>query len=101
VFNRSELMERLAAETDMSKRDVAKVYGALHDLMLGSLMPKAVGEFTLPGLMKIVTKKIPAKKGGQKIVSFGVERISKPKPATVRVRARLLAKVKQIALPAV
>lgn len=101
VFNRSDLLDALADRSGLTKREVAKVYTALTELMMGSLMPKSVGEFTLPGIMKLVSKKIPAKKGGQKVMSFGVERISKPKAATVRVKARLLARVKQVALPTV
>jgi hypothetical protein len=99
VFNRSTLMEHLAAMSGTTKKEASAVYRALEELTLGALMPRAVGEFTLPGIAKLIAKKIPAKKGGQKVISFGVERITKPKPATVRVRARLLTRVKQVALP--
>jgi hypothetical protein len=99
TFNRAQLFEHIAEQTGLTKRDVSNVFGEITNLMMGSMMPRGSGEFTLPGLLKVVTKKIPAKKGGQKVMSFGVERISKPKPATVRVKARLLARVKQVALP--
>lgn len=101
VLNRSQLMEHLAAETELSKRDVLKVYNALINTALGSIMPRGVGEFTFPGFQKLVTKKVPASKGGKLVKSpFSGEMVkTKPKAATVRVRARLLTRTKQAALP--
>lgn len=108
VFNnRSVFYEHVAAGAsdrlgkDVDKKTAAAVYQTIEAMALGALLPKAVGEFTFPGILKLVNKKIPAKKGGQKVMSFGVERITKPKPATVRVRARLMTRVKQVALPVV
>lgn len=97
-LSRTDLVARLVEETGVARKDVNNVIAAIGDAMKASIMPKACGEFAIPGVLVVKAKKIPAKKGGQKIVSFGVERISKAKPATVKVRVRSLAKLKRAAL---
>lgn len=79
-------------------------------MMQGSLHPKGYGEFTLPGLLKIIAKKIKAKKmpaikkgtlvfnpaKGEKVPHPG--RKAFVKPATVKVRIRPMKKLKEAAL---
>ena len=99
-LTKSELARWISEGTEVELRDVKKVLADLEQIMLGSLVRKGLGEFTLPGLLKIVTKHIPAKKGGKKAISpfTGEEYITKAKPATVRVKVRALAKLKNSAL---
>jgi hypothetical protein len=57
-----------------------------------------VGEFTLPGLMKITTVKKPAVKARKGINPFtGEETMFKAKPASVAVKVRPLKKMKEFA----
>ena len=58
-----------------------------------------LGEFTLPGLLKITAQAIPAKKKRRGIDPFTkVEREFAAKPATVRVKVRPLKKIKDASL---
>jgi hypothetical protein len=57
------------------------------------------GEFTLPGLLKVTSVAIPAKKKRRRIDPFTkVEREFAAKPATARVKVRSLKKLKDAAL---
>jgi nucleoid DNA-binding protein len=98
VMNRSELANYLAEKTDLERKQVLNVFKILTDTMKACMMPRGCGKFQVPGVLALQAKKIPAKKGGKKVMSFGVERISKAKPATVRVRARALGSLKRAAL---
>jgi hypothetical protein len=58
-----------------------------------------VGEFTLPGLMKISAQSIPAKKKRFGKDPFtGAERWFAPKPASVKIKVRALKKLRDAAL---
>lgn len=97
TMNKSELMLHLAetSGTEVHVRDVRKIYDALVDTIAGSI--RGAGEFNLHGIAKFITKKIPAQKGGKKFISpfTGEESITKPKPARIRARARILSNVKK------
>jgi len=57
-----------------------------------------VGEFVLPGLMKIQTVKKPAKKARKGINPFTKEEVMfKAKPASTTVKVRPLKKLKEMA----
>lgn len=98
-----ELAERVNAdlgEEVMNAKYAKSFLKSLEDLFLGAVHPRGAGTFTLPGILKVVTKKIKARKGGQKKINAltGKEYITKDKPATVRVRVRAGSKLKQAAL---
>lgn len=97
-MNKTQLIQHLADQTDLDKKDVKRVMEALEETMIASVRKKGLGEFMFPGLFKIVTKRIPKSKGGEKKMSFGREIITKPKPATTRVKIRPMKKVKDAAL---
>jgi len=42
----------------------AGVFATLEGVFLGSVHPRGVGEFTLPGLLKVSLRKVPARKAG-------------------------------------
>lgn len=97
-MTKTQLLEHLSEQSGVDKKEVKKVMGALEETMIASVRKRGLGEFMLPGLFKIVTKRIPAKKGGEKKMSFGREIITKAKPATTRVKIRPMKKVKDAAL---
>jgi nucleoid DNA-binding protein len=87
----------LIAEKNGVTKDVAKgVLATIEDVMTGSLHPRGVGEFTLPGLLKISLRKVPARKAGTMIrnPSTGEMVPGAAKPASVRVKIRPLSKLK-------
>ncbi len=57
-----------------------------------------MGEFTLPGILKITTVAKPAKKARKGINPFtGEEQMFKAKPASIGVKVRPLKKLKESA----
>jgi len=63
-----------------------------------SIKKRSLGEFTIPGLMKITTVKKPATKARKGINPFtGEETTFKAKPASVAVKVRPLKKLKDFA----
>ena len=98
-FNRTTLIAHLAAESGAEPKVVKGVMAALEAAMLASVHKKGVGEFTLPGLLKISVMQVPAKKKRRGIDPFTkVEREFAAKPATVKLKVRTLKKLKDAAL---
>lgn len=96
ALTKSALVNLIAEENGLT-RDVAKgVLATIENVMMGSIHPRGVGEFTLPGLLKISLRKVPARKAGTLIrnPSTGEMVPGAAKPASVRVKIRPLAKLK-------
>jgi nucleoid DNA-binding protein len=98
-FTKASLATHLAENTGVEPKSVKAVLAALEEVMLGSVHKKGAQEFTLPGLLKISVQQVPAKKKRFGKDPFtGEERWFDPKPATVRIKARALKKLKDAAL---
>lgn len=96
TLTKSALVNLIAEENGVT-RDVAKgVLATIENVMMGSIHPRGVGEFTLPGLLKISLRKVPARKAGTMIrnPSTGEMVPGAAKPASVRVKIRALSKLK-------
>jgi nucleoid DNA-binding protein len=100
-MTKSELIQTLAEKANVEKAIVRDLLVAIQEEVIEAVKPRGTGEFTLPGIMKIGTKHIPASKGGKKIISpfTGEPMITKDKPARTRVKARLLSPIKKAANP--
>ena len=63
--------------------------------------PRGVGEFTLPGILKVNLRKVPARKAGPLVRNPATGEMVKgaAKPASVRVKIRALSKLKKAAAP--
>ncbi|MDP4650682.1 MAG: HU family DNA-binding protein [Haliea sp.] len=97
-LTKTQIVATIAESTSLSKKQVGDVLGELESLMERSLKKRAVGEFTLPGLMKITTVKKPAKKARKGINPFtGEQTTFAAKPASVAVKVRPLKKMKDFA----
>lgn len=97
-MTKSQILASLADSTGLSKKDVASVMDELESLIDRSIKKRSVGEFTMPGLMKITTVKKPARKARKGINPFtGEETTFKAKPASVAVKVRPLKKLKEYA----
>ena len=100
VLTKSALINLVAEQNDIP-RDTAKgVFATIENALLGSVHPRGVGEFTLPGLLKITLRKVPARKAGTLIrnPATGEMMAGAAKPASVRVKIRALSKLKTAAL---
>ena len=86
-LSKSQLIERIATTTEMSKRDVKNVMDTLVDV--GHKELKKNGLFLVPGFAKFVVVKNPATKARKGVNPFtGQEMMFKAKPARKIVRAR-------------
>lgn len=99
AFTKVALTAHLASQANVEPKAVKAVLAALESTILGSVHKKGLGEFTLPGLLKIGAQKVAAKKRRFGKDPFtGEERWFDAKPATVRIKARALKKLKDAAL---
>ncbi|MCX4028722.1 HU family DNA-binding protein [Endozoicomonas sp. SM1973] len=98
-YTKTQILTELAENTGLTKKDVSAVLDELSDLIERHIKKRGCGEFTLPGLLKVSTKKKPAVKARKGVNPFtGEEMMFKAKPATVQVKVRPLKKLKDFAL---
>ena len=98
-MTKSELLNAISDETELTRRDVNAVLESLSGQIARSLKPRGAGAFTLPGLVKIEKKKVPARKARK-----GVPNPFKPgelmdiaaKPASTKVKVRALKNLKDM-----
>ncbi|MEE4361600.1 MAG: HU family DNA-binding protein [Pseudomonadales bacterium] len=99
-MSKTGILNEIAGNTGLTRKQVTAVVDELESLIERHVKKRGVGEFTLPGLLKIKTVKKPAQKARK-----GVPNPFKPgetmdvpaKPASVRVRVTPLKKLKDMA----
>ena len=99
-MTKNELLSEIAATTGLNKKQVSSVLDELGIQIERHVKKTAVGTFTLPGLLKISTKKVAARKAQK-----GVPNPFKPgelmdipaRPATTRIKVTALKKLKEMA----
>ena len=95
-LSKSQLIERIATTTELSKRDVKSVMDSLVDV--GHKELKKSGIFLVPGFAKFVVVKKPATKARKGINPFTKEpTVFKAKPARKVIRARPVKAIKDAA----
>jgi nucleoid DNA-binding protein len=98
--NKTEILNSIAEKTQLSKGQVSAVLDALSEAIGSSL--NGAGSFTIPGLVKIEKKHVPAKPA-----RTGVPNPFKPgelmdvpaKPASTKITVRALKQLKDMAKP--
>jgi len=99
AFNKTTLVAHLAEAAGVEPKAAKAVVAALEATILASIHKKGLGEFTLPGLLKISAQNVPAKKKRMGKDPFtGVERMFAAKPASTKIKARAMKKLKDAAL---
>ncbi|MEQ8515847.1 MAG: HU family DNA-binding protein [Chromatocurvus sp.] len=97
-MTKTQIVTTIADNTGLTKKQVGDVMGELETLIERSIKKRSVGEFTLPGLMKITTVKKPARKARKGRNPFtGEDMVFSAKPASVAVKVRPLKKIKEFA----
>ena len=99
-ITKTELLNAISQETNLSRRDVGAVLESLNSQISKSLGADGAGAFTLPGLVKIEKKTVPARPA-----RTGVPNPFKPgelmdvaaKPASTKVKVRALKNLKDMA----
>jgi len=98
-MTKTALLAEIAENTGLTKKEVQSVMDELTIAIERHVKKKAVGEFTLPGLMKIVVQSKPATKAKKGISPFtGEEIMFKAKPARNVIKVRPLKKLKDMAI---
>jgi nucleoid DNA-binding protein len=99
AMTKSELLNNIASETDLKRRDVSSMLDSLSKQVKRSLGKSGAGMFTLPGLIKIERKHVPARKARKNVPNpfKPGEFMDVPaKPATTKVKVRALKNLKQM-----
>ena len=97
-FTKTQIADSIAEETGLSRADVNRVIDSLANVIQLHINKRSVGEFVLPGLLKIQTIKKPAVKARKGINPFTKEeQMFKAKPASTVVKVRPLKKLKDMA----
>lgn len=97
-YSKTQIVNELCEKTELNRKQVGAVLDGLNDVIEAHIMKRGCGEFVLPGLMKIVTVKKPARKARKGINPFtGEETVFKAKPASNQVKVRPLKKLKEMA----
>ncbi|WP_347329460.1 HU family DNA-binding protein [Marinimicrobium locisalis] len=97
-YNKTQILNQIADNTELSKKQVQSVLDELSDIIEGHVKKRACGEFVLPGLLKVTTVKKPATKARKGINPFtGEETVFKAKPASTAIKVRPLKKLKEMA----
>ena len=98
AFNKTSLNAHVAELAGVEPKATKAVLAALEATILASVHKKGLGEFTLPGLLKVAVLNVPAKKKRMGKDPFtGVERMFAAKPASVKIKTRALKKLKDAA----
>ncbi len=97
---KSEIMNNLAEETGLTKKEVAAVLEALTSEIEKNIAKRgSAGMFTIPGLCKIVVKDKPAlPKREVRNPGTGEMVWAKPRPASKQVKIRPLKGLKDMVL---
>ena len=99
AFNKSTLAAHLAEQTGLEPKSARAFMAALEATVWASVHKKGLGDFTLPGLMKVTAVQVAAKKKRTGIDPYTkVERVFAVKPATTEIKVRALKKLRDAAL---
>lgn len=99
-YNKTQIVTEIAENADLSKAQVNKVLEELAIVIERHVKKRAVGEFTLPGLLKIKTVKKPARKARKNVPNPfkpGETMDVAAKPASTTVKVLALKKLKEMA----
>lgn len=97
-MTKTEVLNHVADTTELSKKQVQSVLDELSNIIELHVKKRSVGQFTLPGLLKVQVQKKPATKARKGISPFtGEEMMFKAKPARNVVKVRPLKKLKDYA----
>lgn len=95
VFTKGELYSTLADRAEISRKQVVAVFDGLSEVIAAHLKKDGPEKFVLPGLLKIMIKKVPAKPAHEGKNPFtGETMMFKAKPASKKVKVIALSNLK-------
>ena len=96
-MTKSEILNAISNDTDLSRKEVSAVLESLNTQISKSLGRRGPGVFTIPGLIKIEKKKIPARKARKNVPNPfrpGETMDIPAKPASTKGKVRPLKNLK-------
>lgn len=97
AYTKVELLNTLAEDSGVTKKEVVAVLDSLADVLESHIKKNAVGQFTMPGLFKVKTVRKKATKARKGINPFSGEEIMfQAKPARTVVKILPLKKMKDM-----
>ena len=101
-MTKSEILNAISNETDLPRKQVSAVLDSLSGQISKSLGRRGPGMFTIPGLIKIEKKKVPARKARKNVPNPfkpGEMMDVAAKPASTKVKLRALKTLKDMLCP--
>jgi nucleoid DNA-binding protein len=96
-LTKSGILNELAAGTGLARKQVGAVLDEIESLISRHINKRGVGEFALPGLLKVRAVKRPAtKKREGRNPATGAVIMIPAKPASIRVRVTALKRLKSM-----
>jgi nucleoid DNA-binding protein len=94
---KGEIYNTIAGASMLSRKEVTSVFNALGEILAADLGKKGPGTVQVPGLMKVIVKRLPATKERRGINPFtGQETTFKAKPARNVVKVRAMKGLKSM-----
>ena len=100
AYTKSQLYAHISEDTGLARKEVAKVFESLGDVIEGHIKSRGAGQFKIPGLMKIKINKKPATKARKNVPNPfrpGELMDVKAKPARKVVKVLALKALKDMA----
>lgn len=96
-YTKGNIVKTIAELSSTSRKDTAVVFENLSRLIEGHVKVRGPGVFTLPGLLKIMVVKKPARPAREGINPFtGEKTMFKARPARKVIKIRALKKLKEM-----
>lgn len=97
-MTKAAIMSELAEKTGLTKKQVVSVFEALQGLIKSELGRRGPGEFVIPDMLKLKVRKVAARKNAKVRIPSTGEVIIKDIPASKKLRATPLKKLKDLVL---
>jgi nucleoid DNA-binding protein len=96
-MSKAQIIAELAEKSGLSKKDIQNMFAALLELVDREMGKRGPGEFVVPDIIKMKVKQIAARKERKGIDPFTKqERVFPAKPASRKIRATPLKKLKDL-----
>jgi len=98
-LSKTQLIGAISEQTDMTRKEVTTVLDSLSVQIEKSLGRRGPGMFTLPGLIKIEKRKVPARKARKNVPNPfkpGETMDIPAKPASTKIKVRPLKNLKSM-----
>ncbi len=97
-MTKAAIITELADRTELTKKQVAAVFEGLQAMIKRELGRRGPGEFVIPDMLKLKVRKVEARKGAKVRIPSTGEVIVKDIPASKKLRATPLKKLKDLVL---